>query len=133
MRVYCDSVILIYFLEGTPPFKALATARLATMAAGGDILAVSDLVRLECRMQPIRLRNAVQLAEYDNLFVQPNVECVPITTAVFDRATNIRAAHNFRLADSLHLAAAAAAGCDRFLTNDARLSAFTTIPVEVLP
>src|SRR6266511_2507617 len=28
MRVYCDSVILIYYLEGAPPFKARATARL---------------------------------------------------------------------------------------------------------
>jgi hypothetical protein len=31
------------------------------------------------------------------------------------------------------LAAAAESGCDRFLTNDTRLSAFTDIPVEVLP
>jgi len=38
-----------------------------------------------------------------------------------------------KLADSLHLAAAVESGCDRFLTNDARLSAFTAIPVEVLP
>jgi hypothetical protein len=37
------------------------------------------------------------------------------------------------LADSLHLAAAVEAGCDRFLTNDTRLSAFTALPVEVLP
>jgi predicted nucleic acid-binding protein len=58
---------------------------------------------------------------------------VPITTAVFDRATRIRAAHKFRLGDSLHLAAAVESGCDRFLTNDSRLSACTDIPVEVLP
>jgi predicted nucleic acid-binding protein len=37
------------------------------------------------------------------------------------------------LADSLHLAAAVEGGCDRFLTNDARLSRFPDIPVEVLP
>jgi predicted nucleic acid-binding protein len=61
------------------------------------------------------------------------VQIVPITTAVFDRATLIRAAHNFKLGDSLHLAAATEAHCDRFLTNDARLAAFTAIPVEVLP
>jgi predicted nucleic acid-binding protein len=133
MRVYCDSVILIYFFEGTPAFKARATARLGVLGAAGDVLAVSDLVRLECRVQPIRRADAVQLADYDNLFGQPNVERVPITTAVFDRATVIRAAHNFKLADALHLASAVEAGCDRFLTNDARLSAFTDIPVEVLP
>jgi hypothetical protein len=47
---------------------------------------------------------------------------------VFDRATAIRAAHNFKLGESRHLAAAAEAGCDRFLTNDDRLSAFPDIP-----
>jgi len=84
-------------------------------------------------MLPIRLADAVRLADYDNLFAQPNVTLVPITTAVFDRATVIRATHNFKTVDALHLAAAVEAGCDRFLTNDSRLSAFTDISVEVLP
>jgi predicted nucleic acid-binding protein len=133
MRIYCDSVILIYYFEGTPVFKTRATSRLAAMGVAGDILAISDLVRLECRMQPIRLGNAVQLAEYDSLFVQPNVELVPINTAVFDRATQIRATHNFKLADALHLAAAVEAGCTSFLTNDHRLAGFPDITVDVLP
>jgi predicted nucleic acid-binding protein len=131
MRVYCDSVILIYYLEGAPPFKARATARLASSWAAGDTVAVSDLVRLECRMQPIHFGDTAALAQYDALFAQPNVERVPITAAVFDRATVVRA--TFKLADSLHLAAAMESGCDRFLTNDNRLSAFTGIAVEVLP
>jgi predicted nucleic acid-binding protein len=131
MRIYCDSVVLIYYFEGAPSFKARATTRLAALWAAGDVVAMSDLVRLECRMLPIRF--AVRLTEYDNLFTQPNVQTVQITSAVFDRATVIRATYNFKLADSLHLAAAAESGCDRFLTNDTRLSAFPDIAVEVLP
>jgi predicted nucleic acid-binding protein len=65
--------------------------------------------------------------------VRPDVRLVVITTAVFDRATLIRAAYNFKLGDSLHLAAAVEGRCDRYLTNDNRLSAFTALPVEVLP
>ncbi len=133
MRVYCDSVILIYNFEGTKLFQTRATSRLAAMWQAGDILAISDLVRLECRMQPIRTENDQLLAVYDNLFVQPNVELLPITTAVFDRATIIRAKHNFRLADALHLAIAMEAHCDSFLTNDFRLTTCTDIVVEVLP
>jgi predicted nucleic acid-binding protein len=133
MRVYGDSVIPIYYFEGAPSFQARATACLGALWGAGDTLVISDLVRLECRMLPIRLANAVRLADYDNLFAQPNVTLVPITSAVFDRATVIKALHNFKLGDSLHLAAAVEAGCDRFLTNDTRLSAFTDIPVEVLP
>lgn len=133
MRVYCDSVILIYYLEGAPSYKARAVARLTALWAAGDVVAVSDLVRLECRVQPIRLGDAAQLADYDSLFSQSNVQRVPITTAVFDRATHIRAQHNFKLADALHLAAAVESACDRFLTNDVRLASFPDLPVEALP
>jgi predicted nucleic acid-binding protein len=132
MRIYCDSVILIYFLEGNPAFKARATARLAVLQSIGDILVTSDLVRLECRMHPMRLGDTTTLGDYDLLFGHPGIERVVFATAVFDRATIIRATYNFKLGDSPHLAAAAEAGCDRFLTNDARLSRCTDIAVEVL-
>jgi len=81
-------------------------------------------------MQPIQFGDAAALALYDALFGQVNVEIVLITTAVYDRATRLRA--QFKLADSLHLAAAVVGGCNRFLTNDTHLSAFTDIAVEVL-
>ena len=133
MRVYLDSVIPIYYLEGAATYKARATARLGALWAAGDTLVVSDLVRLECRLLPTRLGDAVRLADFDNFFAQPNIVFATFTRAVFDRATRILATHPFKLADALHLAAAAEAGCDRFLTNNSRLSAFRDIPVELLP
>ncbi len=45
----------------------------------------------------------------------------------------MRADLGFKTPDALHLAAAIEGGCDRFLTNDARLSRCTDIAVEVLP
>jgi predicted nucleic acid-binding protein len=133
MLIYCDSVILMYLLDHTGPFNVRATTRLAALIAAGDRIAISDLVRLEYRVMPVKTRDAVKLALFDAFCARPDVRLVPINTAVFDRATQIRATFNFKLADSLHLAAAVEAGCDRFLTNDTRLSAFMDIPVEVLP
>ena len=133
MLIYCDSAIIIYFYEHTGPFNVRATQRLTSLRAAGDHIAVSDLVRLECRVKPIRLGNSAALAIFDGFFAMPDIQLVPITTAVFDRATLIRAHHKFSSPDSLHLAAAVEAGCDAFLTNDTRLAAFTDIPVEVLP
>jgi uncharacterized protein len=133
MLIYCDSMILIYLLDTVGPFNVRAVARLAAIRAAGYTAAFSDLTRLECRVKPLKLGARKTLADLDAFFNHPDVRLVPITTAVFERATLIRAAHNFKLADSLHLAAAVEAGCDRFLTNDARLSAFTDIAVEVLP
>ena len=133
MQVYCDSVILMYFLEYTGPFNVRASHRLAALAAAGDQIVVSDIVRLECRVKPIRTGAAVTLAVYDTFFSRSDVTIVPINTIIFERATLIRASHNFKLADSLHLAAAIEFGCDRFLTNDIRLSSCSDITVEVLP
>jgi predicted nucleic acid-binding protein len=133
MVIYCDSVILMYFFDHTGPFNIRAVNRLAALTAAGDRIAVSDLVRLECRVKPVKDGNAAKLAVYDAFFARPDIQLVPINSATFDRATLLRAAHNFKLGDSLHLAAAILAGCDRFLTNDARLSRCTDITVEVLP
>jgi predicted nucleic acid-binding protein len=132
MLIYCDSVILIYFLDTVGPFEIRAAARMAAMHAAADTPAFSDLSRLECRVKPLKLGDATTLSDFDAFFGGSDVRLVPITTAVFDRATMIRAAHSFKLADSLHLAAALEAGCDRFLTNDTRLSKFSGISVEIL-
>jgi predicted nucleic acid-binding protein len=133
MRIYCDSCILIYFYDHIGSFNVRAANRLMAFAAAGDRIAVSDLVRLECRVKPFKNHDAAKLAVFDAFFGRPDVEIVPITTTVFDRAMTIRAAHGFKLGDSLHLAAATESRCDGFLTNDMRLSAFSAVPVEMLP
>ena len=133
MLIYCDTVILIYYLDHTGTFNVRATSRITDLAAAGDRIAISDLVRLEYRVEPLRMGDTTRLALFDAFCQRPDVQLVPITTTVFDRTTTIRATHNFRLGDSLHLAAAVEGGCDRFLTNDRRLAAFADLPVEVLP
>jgi predicted nucleic acid-binding protein len=133
MTIYCDSVILIYLLDTVGPFNLRAVARMSALLAAGDVAAFSDLTRLECRVKPLRIGAAAKLADFDAFFARPDVRMMPITTAVFDRATTIRAAHNFKLGDALHLAAAVESACDRFLTHDTRLASFTDVPVDILP
>ena len=50
MVIYCDSVILIYWLDQVGPFHVRAESRIQTLQLGGDQMAVSDLTRLECRV-----------------------------------------------------------------------------------
>jgi uncharacterized protein len=133
MKVYLDSVILVYYLDHVGPFQMRAAARLAALRAAGDTIAVSDLVRMECRMDPIRKADNVRLARFDGFFAHADVEVVPMTTAVFDRATQIRAIYNYKTMDSINLAAALEGGCDVFLTNDLQLNRFPDLTVEILP
>ncbi len=133
MLVYCDTVILIYFLDNKGSDHVRAANRIAALRASGDLIAVSDLSRLESRVGPLRRGDAAILTAFDQFFAQTDVQIVGITKTVFDRATNIRATHNFKTPDAIHLAAAVEAGCGLFLTNDAQLLRFTDIPVELLP
>lgn len=98
-----------------------------------DEVVVSDLVRMECRVGPLRSGDALRLAKFDGFFARPDVRIAPMTPAVFDRATEIRARHGFKTPDSIHLAAAVESGCDCFLTHDSRLSTFPDLVVEILP
>ena len=65
MLIYCDSVILIYYLDAAGSFNARAVARLSALAAAGDQIAVSDLTRLECRVHPLRRGDLPVLARFD--------------------------------------------------------------------
>ena len=133
MLIYLDTVICIYAVEGAPSFQARAKARLATLRTAGDQPTISDLTWLECRVKPIRIGDATALTDMESFLTASDVLCVPMPRSVYERACRIRAVHNYKLADALHLATAVESGCGLFLTNDRRLGSFPDIPVEVLP
>ena len=71
-------------------------------------------------------------ASYRAFFADPDIRVFPMTSAACERAARIRAAHNLKLPDALHLATAVEHGCGLFLTNDATLARCKDITVEVL-
>jgi predicted nucleic acid-binding protein len=133
VRVYVDANIIIYLIECPPGFGARAAAFLGAIRTAGHRICTSDLSRLECRVVPLRTGDTASLARFDAFFSDPDVDVLPLTAAVCERASEVRAIHQLKPLDSLHLAAAIVHGCDRFLTNDIRLNACTAIPIDVLP
>jgi uncharacterized protein len=132
MIVFLDTNIVIYAVENPPTFGARATARLGALRAAGDSFMVSDLIRMECLVGPLRSGNAALEAQFRAFFAAAGVQVVPITAAACDQAAQIRATTGFRPKGALHFAAAVTHGPHVFLTNDTRLSAFTALTVEVL-
>jgi predicted nucleic acid-binding protein len=131
MIVYLDANVVIYLVEHHPTWEPRVVARLGRLAPG-DVLAVSDATRLECLVGPLISGDAGVLADYAAFFSDPRISVFPVTAAVFERAARIRAAHRFLPLDAMHLAAAVEYGCGLFLTNDAQLTRFPDLPVEVL-
>ena len=113
MRIYFDSVALIYFVEQIQPWYGRLVSKLSLWQYKGVI---SDLTRMECRVKPLRRGLSGLLADYQLAFSLS--EIVSLNAVVFDRAAEIRAAYNFKTPDAIHLAAAVEANCDALLTND---------------
>jgi predicted nucleic acid-binding protein len=132
MSVYLDANIVIYVVEHHPVWGIKAQARIAQLRAAGEQAAISDTHRLECLVGPFISNDQTILADYLAFFNDPDVISVPMPTAVWERAARIRAVHNLKPLDSLHLAAAVESGCGRFLTNDVKLTRFPDIAVEIL-
>jgi uncharacterized protein len=130
--VFLDANPVIYLIEQPADLGPKATARVAVLLANGERLAVSDLVRMECQVGPLKANDAALLAKYTTFFGSPDLDVLPVSPAVCDRAARIRAQYGFKPLDSLHLAAAVEHGCTLFLTSDAQLKRFPDIPVEIL-
>jgi predicted nucleic acid-binding protein len=129
MRIYLDVSPVIYLVEQVTPWAAKVQSRLT---ASGVVLVSSDLTHIEILVRPIRRGDSLLQANFEAFFSSQVTEMVPFTRAVFDRAAQIRAVHNIKTPDALHLAAAVEAGCDQFLTNDAQLARFPGITIDVV-
>ena len=129
---FLDSAPVIYFIEQPPVWGQKAQARLLELETAAEPLAVSDLIRMECRVHPLKHGDTDRLELFDAFFASIAVQVLPILPAVCDRAAIIRATYGFKPLDSLHLAVAVEFGCSRFLTNDTRLERFAELEVEVL-
>ncbi len=133
MLYFLDTNIVIYAVEGQPALRQRARDHVAALEAAGHRFVVSELTWTECLVIPLRTGNGALLLDYHRFFPGPHLTTVPLTAAIHHRAAMIRGVHNHGLADSLHLAAAVACRCDRFLTNDQHLAGFPDVIVELLP
>src|SRR5438552_569082 len=104
MIVFLDTNVVIYAVESHPTFGVRAQTRIASALAAGDTLMLSDLVRMECLVHPLRRGDTVLQGQYRAFFGRPEVQVVAITAAVCDRAAQIRATTSFKAMDALQLA-----------------------------
>ena len=121
-RIYWDTMLFIYWIEQHPTHADGLERLLSRMETRGDRLCSSAFGLGEV-LVGARQRNDERLAEAIRTAMRPpHVELVPFDAAAAERYAEIRARHRTTPADSIHLACAASAGVDLFLTNDAELT-----------
>ncbi len=120
-RIYWDTMLFIYWLEDNPQFATRTNAIRLRMQERNDQLLAGALTFGEV-LAGIHRRGAVARANDTKRLLQGVVsEIVPFTLETADRYAYIRGALGLPAADSIHLASAAQAGTDLFITNDRKL------------
>lgn len=131
--LYLDACAIIYLVEAASPFHEVVKERLLTWASVPDARVVtSRLSRLECRVGPLRTKDAAVLALYETFFSSDRMLVVDITSAVIESATDLRVRYGFRTPDAIHVATALEVKASRFLTGDSDLRRCQEIDVEIL-
>ncbi len=120
-RIYWDSMLFIYMLEANPTFGPKVRRILNQIVSRGDRLSTSVFSIGEILTGPRRRGSVSGVDAVNKYFLGGAVEILPFSQAAADRYSVIRAANRVSQADGIHLATAAEAGTDVFLTNDSGL------------
>lgn len=120
-RIYWDTMLFIYWLENNPQFAKRVGAIRTRMEERGDQLITAAFTIGEILAAPYRI-GAVKLADETKRLMRNVVsEVVPFTIETADHYARIRGTLGLAPADAIHLACAAQAGTDLFVTNDKTL------------
>ncbi len=120
-RVYWDTMLFIYWLENNPQYAKRVGAIHARMEERGDHLITGAFTFGEVMAGPYRVGAATVADESRRLLQSVVSESVPFTVETAAHYARIRGTLHLPPADSIHLACAAQAGTDLFLTNDRNL------------
>lgn len=120
-RVYWDSMLFIYWLEDHSQFAGRVEAIYSRMKLRQDRLITGAFTFGEVLAGAYRKGSPETADEVRRLLRGIVAEVVPFTLETADHYSRIRGSLNIKPADAIHLATAAHAGTDLFLTNDKNL------------
>jgi len=131
-RIYWDSMLFVYMIEANPVFGAKTRSILNEMIRRGDSLCTSVFSIGEVLTGARKRGSQSTVDAIKSFFASDSLEVLPFTQATADRYSVIRAAMRVGQADGIHLATAAEAGTDVFLTNDLKLLGLTIPGIQFI-
>lgn len=120
--VALDSSVFIYFIEEHPIYLPLVEPLFEAIDAGELEAVTSSLTLLEVLVIPFRFANAALIDRYETLLTKSGgLRIVDLDRDFLRSVAQVRASTRAKTPDAMQLAAAMAAGCPVFLTNDDRI------------
>jgi uncharacterized protein len=121
-RIYWDTMLFIYWLEGNPNFGKRVNAIWSRMQERNDQLLTGTLALGEVLAGAYkRGADRQRIQEVRAAFETAVSEMIPFTAEAADLFGEIKGSLAVPSADAIHLACAASVGTDLFLTNDKNL------------
>lgn len=114
-------MLFIYLLGGNRQFLPKAQQILQQIESRGDTLATSVFTLGEVLTGPRRTGHSEIVAAIKLYFESGRIAMLPFDIETADRYSIVRSSFKVSPADAIHLATAATAGVDVFVTNDFRL------------
>jgi uncharacterized protein len=130
-RVFWDSNLFIYLLEGSGPQSARVTEIRERMLERDDELCTSTLTLGEVLVKPTERGNEALRQRYEDVLAQ-TARLIAFDREAARRYADIRRNRTIRPPDAIQLACAAQVGVDLFITNDNRLSRLAIPRIQFL-
>jgi predicted nucleic acid-binding protein len=117
-----DTMIFIYQFEDHPLFAPLTYPLFRALEQDRLSAHVSVLLAGEVLTGPKKTGDQQVLHRYRHVLTSyPNLTLHSVTLPVMEIASDLRAMHNLRTPDAIHVATALLCGAQAFVTNDVRL------------
>jgi len=121
-RIYWDTMLFIYLLEGHPSFSPRARQLLDRAYNRGDSLYTSCLALGEVMAGAEKSPKPQKALDLRQTILEMGFTCLPFDGGAVAPFSRLRAKERIKVADAIHLACAASAGIDLFLTGDKQLA-----------
>jgi len=117
-----DTVVFVYFIQEHPQYLPLIEPLFAAIDAGTVEGVTSSLTFLETLVVPYRVGNVPLGERYEALLTgSRGIRMLDLDRPLLRAAAQLRASLRVRTPDAIQLAAALAARCSAYLTNDREL------------
>jgi len=131
-KVYVDSNIFIYYVDGRADLKLAARECLSVYFDDGTPLFSSEITLGEC-LRGVRADDHETTAAFLTVLEDKAFICLAaLTRSIIKRAAYLGSELNMKLVDAIHIATAEALGCDVVLTNDRGIRAPAGIELRYL-
>ncbi|HET6169617.1 MAG TPA: type II toxin-antitoxin system VapC family toxin [Terracidiphilus sp.] len=120
-RIFWDTMLLVYLLEGNPTYRQRAEELLARARRRGDSLFTSHLALGEIMAGVERFDQPIKGAAVRETLNEMGFRFLPFDAGAVRPFSLLRGREKLKIADAFHLACAASAGIDLLLTGDKQL------------